>query len=494
MSMRVVCLTVLTLLPCAFVEGQTADTAISAQQEASAALQKVVSFYRISVGYQGAYLWKYASDLTQQEGEEVATRTSGWTQPPGTPAVGEAYLTAWRLCEQQVCLDAAVQTAHALVNSQLKSGGWSSGFDLASAGRRKYAYRVDSEVDSENFRRNNQTTFDDNKSQSALTLLMHVDEALLFSDAKIHEAVQYAISHMLAAQYPNGAWPQQYSEAPVAADYPILAATYPETWPRTYLRARYTAYYTLNDNNMSDIVDMLFEAERIYQRDDCRKAAMRTGEFFLLAQMPDPQPGWAQQYNSQMEPVWARKFEPASITGGESQAVMKTLIKISQFTGQKKFLDPIPRAVAYYRKSLLSDGQLARFYELKTNTPLYFTKGYQLTYSDKDVPTHYGFKVKSGLDSIERQYQNIEQQYQNFIATDTSKLKPVIKATTPVKLTKDILTDAQNAIADLDSRGAWVSPAKMQHSDGEIDVIGMQTFIRNLVKLARLAGATNDSG
>ena len=31
-------------------------------------------------------------------------------------------------------------------------------------------------------------------------------------------------------------------------------------------------------------------------------------------QMPDPQPGWAQQYDYDMRPMWARKFEPAAIT------------------------------------------------------------------------------------------------------------------------------------------------------------------------------------
>ena len=68
------------------------------------------------------------------------------------------------------------------------------------------------------------------------------------------------------------------------------------------------------------------EADRIYARDDCREAAIKTGDFFRRAQMPDPQPGWAQQYNAVMQPVWARKFEPPSITGGESLSVMRTLL------------------------------------------------------------------------------------------------------------------------------------------------------------------------
>ena len=52
----------------------------------------------------------------------------------------------------------------------------------------------------------------------------------------------------------------------------------------------------------------------------------------------------------------------------------------------------MPPALAYLKKSLLPDGRLARFYELKTNKPLYFTKTYELTYDDSDMPTHYSFK------------------------------------------------------------------------------------------------------
>ncbi len=93
-----------------------------------------------------------------------------------------------------------------------------------------------------------------------------------------------------------------------------------------------------------------------------------------------------------MQPAWARKFEPPSVTGGESQGVMRILLRLYAETGDKKYLEPIPRALDYLRRSRLSDGRLARFYELKTNKPLYFTKQYELTYSDADMPTHYGFQ------------------------------------------------------------------------------------------------------
>jgi hypothetical protein len=454
------------------------------QKKAKEVLHKVVDFYRTKVGHEGAYLWRYSADLTKQEGEGQATKTSGWTQPPGSPAVGEAFLDAWRYSGDRVCLDGAVEVAHALVRSQLKSGGWDAHFDLGEEGRKRYAYRVDGDKAG----RRNFSTFDDNKSQSALALLMHVDEALGFKDEKVHGAVEYALEKMLAAQYPNGAWPQQFEGPPDPAKYPIKKASYPETWSRTYPQKDYTGYYTINDNNMSAIIDMLFEAHRIYGRKDCYRAAEKTGDFFLLAQMPDPQPGWAQQYDLDMHPAWARKFEPASITGGESQRVMRSLLHLYRHTGEKKYLDPIPRALAYYKKSLLPDGRLARFYELRENRPLYFTKDYQLTYSDADMPTHYGFKVSSSLDSIGRDYER-------SLAAKPVELKPVHRVARPVRMDRSLAKRAQEAVDALDSRGAWVEQGKMRYhgsDDRTREVLEMRTFAQRLVVLAQYAGATGD--
>ena len=445
--------------------------------QARETLHRVIDFYRTEVGHRGAYLYRYSADLKFQEGESIATKTSGWVQPPGTPAVGEAYLNAWRLSGDAKCLEAAVEAAHALVDSQLMSGGWSSHFDLGAEGGRKYAYRVRGEQSAGN----NLTTFDDDKTQSALTFLMHIDEALGFADADIHAAVDFALPKILAAQYPNGAWPQQYTTAANANDYPVKPASYPRDWSRTYPAKKYLEFYTLNDGNMSHIIDMLFEAQRIYGRDDCYAAAVKTGEFFLLAQMPQPQPGWAQQYDVDMHPAWARKFEPPAITGGESQGVLRSLMTLYRFTGEQRFLEPIPPALEYFRASLLADGQLARFYELQTNQPLYFTKVYELTYDDSDMPTHYGFKVGSRLDAI-------DQAYQQLLNLDAKQLKPVQRVTQRLKMSSRLAQRAEQVAQQLDHRGAWVEVGRMLHTSQELPVIEMRTFIRNLQDLAASAG------
>src|SRR6267154_1433140 len=81
------------------------------RDEARAAMKKAVTFFREKVSAEGGYLWRYSEDLSLREGEEKATATMAWLQPPGTPAVGEAFLRAYERAKERYLLDAAIETA-----------------------------------------------------------------------------------------------------------------------------------------------------------------------------------------------------------------------------------------------------------------------------------------------------------------------------------------------------------------------------------------------
>src|SRR5205814_10293508 len=110
-------------------------------------------------------------------------------------------------------------------------------------------------------------------------------------------------------------------------------------------------------------------------------------------------------------------------------------------TGDKKYLEPIPRALDYLAKSEISPGRLARFYELRTNRPLYFTKQYELVYTTDDLPTHYAFIIGSGV-------ARLSEDYEKLFVTDPAKLQP---APTPeeYKLTPALASAARAAIDSL---------------------------------------------
>ena len=454
-------------------------------EQARAALRKAVDFFRSEVSTSGGYLWRYSDDLARREGEGKATDTQAWVQPPGTPSVGRVYLLAYESTGDAYYLEAARETAAALVRGQLRSGGWDYRIEFDPTLRKNYAYQAEGEAQGQR----NVTTLDDNTTQSALRFLMRVDAALTFRDEAVHEAAIFALESLLKAQYPNGAWPQRYSTFPDPDDYPVRRASYPKTWSPVFPGRNYRGFYTFNDNTIADVIDTLFEASRTYDDSNYQAAAERAGDFILLAQMPEPQPAWAQQYDADMHPAWARKFEPPAVTGGESQGVLRTLLDLYRVTGRRKYLEPISRALAWFRRSALADGRLARFYELHTNTPLYFTKDYQLTYSDADMPTHYGFQVGSRAERI-------AQEYKRLVTTPWTPPTPSPERDRP-RLTEQLRSNAQSVINALDPRGAWVTDGRLRYhgdDDPTQHVIVTRTFIENVRTLARYLEASRRVG
>lgn len=455
--------------------------------DGKAALRKAVNFFRNSVSASGGYLWQYSGDLSEREGERRASKTQIWVQPPGTPSVGEAFLEAYLVAKEPYLLDAARDAGHALAKGQLKSGGWDYVIEFDPPKRSAWAYRSGNQPNRKLTRIKNVTTLDDDTTQAALRFLMKLDVVLKMQDQQIHEAVEYALAALLRAQYPNGAWPQRYSEFPVPEDFPVKRASYPTTWPKEYPKADYRSYYTFNDDTLADLIDTMFLAGQLYDEPLYDAAARKAGDFILLAQMPEPQPAWSQQYNAQMHPAWARRFEPASVTGGESQGVIRILLTLHRYTHNDKYLFPIKRALDYLERSQLPNGQLARFYELKTNRPLYFTKEYVLTYDDSDLPTHYGFKVGSKLSRLRSQYE------QSLKAPlDDSPIWTTVRSAP--KPGASLNRDAAKLVSTMDSRGAWLESSQLKAKGNDTrkrSIITTKTFMRNLRTLSRFIGSVN---
>lgn len=480
------------------------------RERARAALRKAVEFYRTRVSTQGGYHFEYAEDLSYGRSEMSDGSTRVEVQRDGTPLVGMAYLDAYEATRDNYYLEAAREVARALVRGQYCSGGWDYFIEFDPQKRAQYPYRVDGPCSEGGARPERPTTLDDNITQAAVRLLMRVDRALAFKDAQIHEATLFALDSLIKAQYPNGAWPQRYSRFPDPSAFPVKRASYPASWSPTWPGSDYQAHYTFNDDSIIDMIDAMLEASRIYQEGRYVASAEKGGEFILLAQMPDPQPGWAQQYDREMHPAWARRFEPPSITGGESQSVMKALLLLFRETGKRKYLEPLPRALAYYRRSILPDVDrpseirqracpkgtscLARFAELKTNRPLYITKGtrvtaldrgttnvdgYEVSYSDASVITHYAVLVSGAA------LADIEQEYRELERADPVSLKrsDKLRGLSPWSLRpQPIRSEARvRAVIDaMDPRGAWVEEGSIGKANRLVSVFAAQDMVVTL--------------
>ncbi len=356
-------------------------------QQAEDALRQATQYLTENAAIHGGYAGSYLADLSDQWGEGHITGTMNWVQPPGSPSTGFAFLTAYDATGDDYFLQAAKQVADSLVWGQLAVGGWDYNIDFSPEGEQRWFYRHNVGADDEALTSGrNVGTMDDNVTQHCTRLLMAVDMALDQQDQTIHEAAMAALEFILEAQYDTGGWPQRY---------PLSGRGYSD-------------FVTLNDNTLRDCADVMAIAWRNYGDQRYFDAVVRCGEFLVNAQLPEPQATWAQQYDADLKPGWARRFEPPAACGGESVGAMRLLIDIAVFTGDERFLAPLPGAIDWFRRSQLPNGRWARFYELKTNRPLYFyAETYRLTYDPSNPPTHYSFESGYFNERIAEQYEHI---------------------------------------------------------------------------------------
>ncbi len=437
-------------------------------------LKKAVTFYREKVARNGGYVYYTAPDFSWRHGEGPAEESQIWVQPPGTPTVGLAYLAAFEATSDEYYLSSAIETGQALCYGQLESGAWTNSvcFDPSSPLCGKYR---NGKGKGKNF-----STLDDGISQSAIEFLIGLDAATGFKKTKHQEAVKIALEALLKAQFPNGAFPQGWDETPAdTGNTTAKRGNFPKYNWRTEGRVKdYWDAYTLNDDLALSVTRTLLTAHRVYQDDRYLAALKRFGEFLILSQMPEPQAGWAQQYNYELQPIWARKFEPPAISGRETEGVVAALMQIAVASKDKKYLEPIPAAIAWLKRSALPDGKMARYYELETNRPLYMSrqgKDYSLTYDDSDLPDHYGWKNVSKVAHLEAGIRAIYDR------------KPL-----PDPIFALDLPDPKIAviIADLSADGSWISTFSNEQLAGQPKFrsgdryINSAVFSRNVELLA----------
>jgi PelA/Pel-15E family pectate lyase len=443
-------------------------------------MRKAGNYWATHVASHGGYVWEYSTDFTTRRRGESGNLplSTNWVQPPGTPAVGMAFVRAYEATGEQCYLDAAVAAAHCLAWGQLASGGWTYSIEFDLARNRNRYHHLDPEKTPRYNKLRDTVTFDDNNTQSATRFLMAVDQHV--DDPVVDDAIRRALDCFLAAQFKegpwDGAWPQRYPPP-----------------------SGYGGYPTFNDNTMSDCVRTMLAAAMQYDDSRYVESVKRCLEFYLRSQLPEPQAAWAQQYDEDLKPAWARRFEPASVTGGESSGNMELLMDMYIEFGDPRYLDAVGKAIDWYKRSRIGGsedrGVWARFYELETNRPLYFTRTYELVYTDDDLPVHYGFKSNYSVNSRMRRYEKIKERGRgDFLAQRDHANTPAEWAA----LAKRTARSVSPIIEAQDELGRWVkvvaSREQVRDKQGrvgyevdestQLQMMYSNEFIQNMQKLA----------
>jgi PelA/Pel-15E family pectate lyase len=253
--------------------------------------------------------------------------------------------------------DEAGKLAGVVISYQTPAGGWSKHTGY-SKGPRKPGMLWSSQYDpgrSPHYL----GTFDNRSTTGQLQFLAGIASATGRDDCKA--AFRKGLDYILAAQYPNGGWPQVYP-----------------------LEGGYHDAITLNDDAMTHVLDLLdgvasggdpFPFIGEAKREEAA-AALGRGIACVMAMqiVMDGKPSaWCAQHDPlTLAPAAARAMEPPSLGAVESATLLRFLMKIRE--PEPELAACIGHGLDWLERVRIEDGEKpswARFYDLTNNRPIF---------------------------------------------------------------------------------------------------------------------------
>jgi PelA/Pel-15E family pectate lyase len=283
--------------------------------------------------------------------------------------------------------DEARRIADRVLQHQREHGGWPKNTDLTLPPDPAVLAAARATPDS---------TLDNGATVTEMRFLARVYR--VSSDERYRDALIKGLDYLLAAQYPNGGWPQFYP-----------------------LRTDYARYITFNDDAMIRVVTLLSEvaaangdgafadsARRVRSRAAVEKAVdvIRRAQIRVDGRLT----AWCAQHDEvTLEPRKARAYEHPSLSGQETVGIVRFLM--SREHSDTRIVEAIEAAVAWLKSAQIKglrveqrrDPSLpegpdvvvvadpsapplwARFYEIGTNRPIFSGRDGVIRYSLTEI-------------------------------------------------------------------------------------------------------------
>ncbi|MFD2164593.1 pectate lyase [Paradesertivirga mongoliensis] len=446
-----------------FLSSITTAQTITTAESAEKAMRRATDFMFGKVSTGGGFVWHYTTDLSRRWGEMEAYKSMIWVQGGGTVAVGNTLLIAYRCTQNEYFYQSAQKVAAALIKGQSKNGGWNYMIDFAGENSLKRWYNTIGKNGwrLEEFQHyyGNDTYDDDVTSGAARFLLqMYVQK----KDPAYKTALDRAVDFILKSQYPAGGWPQRY---PLKYDFSKSG------------RPDYSSYYTFNDDVIGENIKFLIQCYQALGDKRLLSPIRRGMDFYLLAQQANG--AWGQQYNMKMEPAGARSYEPPALLPSTTAGNCRLLMRFYQYTGDRKYLTHIPKAIEWLEKVKLPDSMNAGgryshplYIEPETNKPVFVhRKGsnvkfgfYYSDYNDANLLAHMVGKRFIDIRKLREEYAAVSA-LSVIEATKNSPLKQEGGKNTQLFTILDEEgpelqaneTTVNDIIAQLDMQGRWLT-------------------------------------
>lgn len=299
---------------------------------AESGLRKALTFYE-ERQHGGGWASAYSLDLRARWGEWLRVEKNVITvNHDATTGIGLVYLRASKVLQEPSYQQIACKAGDLLVAGQLACGGFPEELRLTEDGVEGVG---------------NQGVLEDHATDRAIELLLQLFDAT--GQQRYESAARKAVDFLVTAQFPAGAFPQRF---PLAGN-------------------AYSRFFTINDGATSDPVLRLISFHRRTGEEKYMAATKQGGDWLLSAVLPDPTPGWAEQYDLNNKPTSARKFEPPGTGTETTYLAIGALIELYLATGDEKYLRPVPRAIKWLETlQITPGGKCYRLYDMKTGKPL----------------------------------------------------------------------------------------------------------------------------
>lgn len=309
--------------------------------------------------------------------------------------------------------DEAARIADQVVLYQKENGGWEKNIDMA-------AMLTEPEKKAIVAEKHEGETIDNNATYTQINFLGKIITASLLKTTppnnfpKYKESFNKGLDYLFAAQYENGGFPQFFP-----------------------LKKGYYTHITFNDDAMIGVLKVLREIAKAKEdylfvdaerRLKAEKAVEKAVPLILKLQVEigGKKTVWAAQYDENtLKPAAARKFEPISLTAGESVGIVRFLMYDSK--PSPEIIEAVEAAINWYRANkiegirwerrndenfVIKDKNAppiwARFYEIETMKPIFIGRDSVIHYDVMQIEPErrngYAWYISEPNELLEKDY------------------------------------------------------------------------------------------
>ena len=372
---------------------------------------------------------RWIHQLTKEEAEKFRTEnflkgSDGWNPKIATDDWLEKTLPEWKPVSWNAVFDQtpfwyqtdeAARIADQIVFFQKQNGGWEKNLDMA-----QMLTESEKEKLSKSASDISETTIDNRATYPQIRFLAKmITESLKKKTPPNNfplykESFNKGLDYLFSSQYENGGFPQFFP-----------------------LKKGYYTHITFNDDAMIGVLKLFrdvakrkedFQFVDEERRLKAEKAIEKAVPLILKLQVEidGKKTVWAAQYDENtLQPAAARKFEPVSLTAGESVGIVRFLMLDSNPSPEK--IEAIESAVQWFRKNkiegirwirkngentIIKDKNAppiwARFYQIETMKPIFIGRDAVIHYDVAEIEAErrngYAWYVSEPNELLEKDY------------------------------------------------------------------------------------------